>query len=86
MNRPTLPLWGANERMKLCQFFPFVSRLQRTSSLSKHVGFIGENPLLKDVVSAITLCTGQEVDGWQEDFTTLAHEMAHAQDRIHCTR
>jgi len=44
------------------------------------------NPLLKDVVSAITLCTGQEVDGWQEDFTTLAHEMAHAQDRIHGTR
>ena len=22
MNRPTLPLWGANERMKLCGFFP----------------------------------------------------------------
>ena len=62
------------------------SRRQRTSSLSKHVGFIGENPLLKVVVSAITLCTGQEVDGWQEDFTTLAHEMAHTQDRIHGTR
>ena len=38
------------------------SRRQRTSSLSKSVGFIGENPLLKDVVSAITLSTGQEVD------------------------
>ena len=54
--------------------------------LIKSVGFIGENPLLKDVVSAITLCTGQEVDGWQEDITTLAQEMAHAQDRIHGTR
>ena len=44
------------------------------------------NSLHPDIVSAITLCTGQEVDGFQQDFTTLAHEMAHAQDRINGTR
>ncbi len=44
------------------------------------------NSLHPDIVSAVTLCSSQEVDGWQEDFTTLAHEMAHAQDRIHGTR
>ena len=72
--------------MKLCGFFPAMTHDDNVQAAYQNCRFHRGNPLLKDVVSAITLCTGQEVDGWQEDFTTLAHEMAHAQDRIHCTR
>ena len=37
------------------------------------------NPEIK---SFICLCLEQEVDGFNKNYTTLAHELAHAQDRI----
>ena len=47
--------------------------------------YVNTHSLHDNIKSVILLCVNQEVDGFQQDFTTLAHEMAHAQDRINGT-